>query len=56
MLQHEAPRTRVVYTYNAESNVRMRAVNTLLGFAPSERTGELQKRMRRGFLGSLDRG
>lgn len=45
MLQHEAPQTRAVYTYNAESNAHMLAVNTLLGFRPSERMGELQKRL-----------
>lgn len=45
MLQHEAPGTRAVYTYNAESNAHMLAVNTLLGFRPSERMGELQKRL-----------
>ncbi len=45
MLQHEAPQTRAVYTYNAESNAYMLAVNTLLGFRPSERMGELQKRL-----------
>ncbi|MFS0911856.1 GNAT family N-acetyltransferase [Microbacterium sp. 179-I 3D2 NHS] len=45
MLQRTAPQTRTVYTYNAESNARMLAVNTLLGFFPSERMGELQKRL-----------
>lgn len=45
MLQHEAPQARAVYTYNAESNAHMLAVNTLLGFRPSERMGELQKRL-----------
>lgn len=45
MLQREAPQTRAVYTYNAESNAHMLAVNTLLGFRPSERLGELQKRL-----------
>ena len=46
MLQREAPQTRAVYTYNAESNAHMLAVNTALGFRPSERMGELQKRLR----------
>lgn len=45
MLQHEAPQTRAVYTYNADSNAHMLAVNTLLGFRPSERMGELQKHL-----------
>ncbi|WP_217182913.1 GNAT family N-acetyltransferase [Streptomyces sp. AC495_CC817] len=45
MLQHESPETRSVYTYNAESNAHMLAVNTLLGFRPSERMGELQRRL-----------
>lgn len=44
-LQHEAPQTHAVYTYNAESNAHMLAVNTLLGFIPTERMGELQKRL-----------
>lgn len=45
MLVAKAPQTRAVYTYNAESNAHMLAVNTLLGFRPSERLGELQKRL-----------
>ncbi len=45
MLHREAPQTVAVYTYNAESNAHMLAVNTLLGFRPSERLGELQKRL-----------
>jgi GNAT superfamily N-acetyltransferase len=45
MLACEAPHTNAVYTYNAESNAHMLAVNTLLGFRPSERMGELQKRL-----------
>lgn len=45
MLQHDAPHARAVITYNAESNAHMLAVNTLLGFRPSERMGELQKRL-----------
>ncbi|PRA82058.1 GNAT family N-acetyltransferase [Microbacterium sp. MYb66] len=45
LLQHAAPQTRAVYTYNAESNAHMLAVNTLLGFTPTERMGELQKRL-----------
>lgn len=45
LLQHAAPQARAVYTYNAESNAHMLAVNTLLGFAPTERMGELQKHL-----------
>lgn len=45
MLQRAAPHTPAVYTYNAESNTHMLAVNTLLGFRPTERMGELQKRL-----------
>lgn len=45
MLHREAPQTRAVYTYNAESNAHMLAVNTQLGFRPSERLGELQRRL-----------
>lgn len=45
ILQREAPQVPAVFTYNAESNTHMLAVNTLLGFRPSERMGELQKRL-----------
>jgi hypothetical protein len=45
LLQIESPDTPAVYTYNAESNTHMRAVNAALGFEPSERMGELQKRL-----------
>lgn len=45
LLQHTAPQARAVFTYNAESNAHMLAVNALLGFAPTERMGELQKRL-----------
>ncbi|PRB10828.1 GNAT family N-acetyltransferase [Microbacterium sp. MYb62] len=45
MLLREASHARAVYTYNAESNIHMLAVNTLLGFVPTERMGELQKRL-----------
>ncbi|WAA66933.1 GNAT family N-acetyltransferase [Microbacterium oxydans] len=45
LLQHEAPQVPAVYTCNAESNAHMLAVNTLLGFVPTERMGELQKRL-----------
>ena len=45
LLQRESPQTPAVYTYNAESNAPMLAVNTLLGFHPRERMGELQKQL-----------
>lgn len=45
MLQAHAPAVRSVYTYNAGVNEHMLAINTRLGFAPSERLGELQKRL-----------
>ncbi|MCT1476654.1 GNAT family N-acetyltransferase [Microbacterium sp. p3-SID336] len=48
-LLHDAlPQTRAVITYNAESNAAMIAVNTRLGFVPSERMGELQRHLARG--------
>lgn len=45
MLSRTAPEIGAVYTHNAESNEHMLAVNTLLGFRPVERLGELQKRL-----------
>lgn len=45
LLQDRVPDAPAVYTYNAESNAHMLAVNTLLGFVPTERMGELQKRL-----------
>lgn len=45
MLQQEAPDVTAVYTYNAGVNEHMLAINTRLGFAPSERMAELQKRI-----------
>ncbi|MGM7680006.1 GNAT family N-acetyltransferase [Microbacterium sp. A94] len=45
MLQAHSPETAAVYTYNAGVNEHMLAINTRLGFAPSERLGELQKRL-----------
>ena len=44
-LQRELPRTPRVVTFNAESNTHMLAVNTALGFRPSGRLAELQKRI-----------
>jgi len=43
MLETQAPEVTAVYTFNAESNTHMLAVNTALGFHPAERLGELQK-------------
>ncbi len=45
MLQRRSPGTPRIYTYNAASNAHMLAVNTRLGFRPSGRLGELQKKV-----------
>lgn len=45
MLQRLSPETTRVYTFNADSNVHMLAVNTRLGFRMTARMGELQKRL-----------
>lgn len=45
MLQEHASDVRAVYTYNAGVNEHMLAINTRLGFAPSELMAELQKRV-----------
>ncbi|REJ04919.1 GNAT family N-acetyltransferase [Microbacterium bovistercoris] len=45
MLQRESPRTPRIYTFNAESNEHMLAVNTRLGFIPTARLAELQKKL-----------
>lgn len=45
MLQRLSPETARVYTFNADSNVHMLAVNTRLGFRMTARMGELQKRL-----------
>ena len=45
MLQQHSPETPRIYTYNAESNAHMLAVNTRLGFEATGRLGELQKRL-----------
>lgn len=44
-LANLSPQTRQIYTYNAGVNEHMLAINTAMGFAPSERLGELQKRL-----------
>lgn len=45
-LQRTAPDVPQIYTYNAESNAAMLAVNTRLGFEAVGRMAELQKRTR----------
>ena len=45
MLQRNSPETPRIYTYNAESNEHMLAVNTRLGFVATGRLAELQKRV-----------
>lgn len=45
MLQEHASDVRAVYTYNAGVNEHMLAINRRLGFVPSERMGEFQKRV-----------
>jgi len=45
-LQAGAPGVDHVVTWNAESNAHMVAVNERLGFVPTERMGEFQKRLR----------
>lgn len=45
MLQSHSPQTPRIYTFNAESNTHMLAVNTRLGFAMTARMAELQKRV-----------
>ena len=44
-LQQLSPQTPRVYTFNAESNAHMLAVNTRLGFTMVARMAELQKRL-----------
>ncbi|MEE2815557.1 MAG: hypothetical protein VYC96_07770 [Actinomycetota bacterium] len=44
-LQRHSPETPRIYTYNAASNAHMLAVNTRLGFRPTGRLGELQKKV-----------
>jgi GNAT superfamily N-acetyltransferase len=46
LLQRESPQSAVLVTFNADSNEPMIAVNDLLGFEPTARLGELQKRLR----------
>lgn len=45
MLQAHSPSTASVITYNAGVNEHMLSINVRLGFAPSERMGELQKHL-----------
>ncbi|MGF6824038.1 GNAT superfamily N-acetyltransferase [Microbacterium sp. ZKA21] len=45
MLQQHSPGTTRVYTFNADSNAHMLAVNTRLGFRTTARMAELQKRL-----------
>lgn len=45
MLQEHSPETPRIYTFNAESNTHMLAVNTRLGFRVTARMGELQKKL-----------
>jgi GNAT superfamily N-acetyltransferase len=45
MLQQHSPEIPRIFTYNAESNQHMLAVNTRLGFEPTGRMAELQKRL-----------
>lgn len=44
-LQQHSPQTSRIYTFNAESNAHMLAVNSRLGFQVSARMAELQKRL-----------
>ncbi|SFC87134.1 Acetyltransferase (GNAT) family protein [Nocardioides terrae] len=44
-LQATRPQARRLLTYNAESNAHMVAVNDELGFVPTERLGEFQKKL-----------
>ncbi|MBS1896019.1 MAG: GNAT family N-acetyltransferase [Actinobacteria bacterium] len=44
-LQQHSPQTPRVYTFNAESNAHMLAVNARLGFTLTARMAELQKRL-----------
>lgn len=46
MLQEHSPGTTRIYTFNADSNAHMLAVNTRLGFRTTARMAELQKRLR----------
>jgi len=44
-LQRHSPQTPRIYTFNADSNTHMLAVNTRLGFTVTARMAELQKRI-----------
>ena len=43
--QEERPGRRTLYTFNAEVNTHMIAVNHALGFRPVQRLGEFQKKL-----------
>ena len=45
MLQRHSPATTRIYTFNADSNTHMLAVNARLGFRTTARMAELQKRL-----------
>lgn len=45
LLQRESPESTTLVTFNADGNAPMIAVNDLLGFEPTARLGELQKRL-----------
>ncbi|MCW2758985.1 MAG: mshD 3 [Nocardioidaceae bacterium] len=45
LLQAEEPDVERVFTYNAEVNVHMVAINDAVGFRPVERLGEFRKRL-----------
>jgi hypothetical protein len=45
LLQRESPETTTLVTFNADGNAPMIAVNDLLGFEPTARLGELQRRL-----------
>jgi hypothetical protein len=44
-LQDDLPAAGVLYTFNAEVNHHMIAVNEAMGFRPVQRLGEFQKKL-----------